>query len=638
MADKITLTNLVNLQNENSAVNAINNNNAKITTAFDNTLSRDGTAPNQMGASLDMNSNRILNLPQPLNSAEPVTYGQFNSAVIGKGNVPVGGTTGQILSKNSNLDYDSKWITETLNITGGNNILVTGANPTTISTVVSPTFTQVGYNGATSGTTTVMANTIASGTLTLPVATDTLVGKATTDTFTNKTLDTAGTGNLLKINGTTVNATVGSGNTVVLSTSPVLVTPALGTPVSGVATNLTGTAAGLTAGNVTTNANLTGVITSVGNATSIASQTGTGTKFVVDTTPTLITPIIGVATATSVNKMAITAPATSSTLAVANSKTFTANNTLTLAGTDATTITFQGTDTYVGRTTTDTLTNKTLTTPVISSISNTGLLTLPTIADTLVGRTTTDTLTNKTIAGGSNTISGVALSSLASQGAYTLVGNSTGSSAVPTAIDITALTSKPSPISADIVLIQDSTASNAYKRTTVGALASAGSVSSIAGNTGAFTLAGGITNTVNQIQLSLTNATANINTSSATGTASTSAVMAGLGSTCKITPTYSGRLKVEFHGRTQNSSTAEISYQLRYGTGVAPSNGAAASGTTIDLGSTNYHSTAGEYICMYSGGIVTGLTPGTQYWFDLTQLVTAGTGTMTNINFNAMEF
>lgn len=40
----------------------------------------------------------------------------------------------------------------------------------------------------------------------------------------------------------------------------------------------------------TTNANLTGPITSVGNATSIASQTGTGTKFVVDTSPTIVTP------------------------------------------------------------------------------------------------------------------------------------------------------------------------------------------------------------------------------------------------------------------------------------------------------------------------------------------------------------
>ncbi len=51
----------------------------------------------------------------------------------------------------------------------------------------------------------------------------------------------------------------------------------------------------------------------------------------------------------------------------------------------------------VGTTDTQTLTNKTLTTPVISSIVNTGTLTLPTSTDTLVGKATTDTLTNKTL-------------------------------------------------------------------------------------------------------------------------------------------------------------------------------------------------------------------------------------------------
>jgi len=55
-----------------------------------------------------------------------------------------------------------------------------------------------------------------------------------------------------------------------------------------------------------------------------------------------------------------------------------------------------GTD-YVTPTGTETLTNKTLTAPIISSISNTGTLTLPTSTDTLVGRATTDTLTNKTL-------------------------------------------------------------------------------------------------------------------------------------------------------------------------------------------------------------------------------------------------
>ena len=46
---------------------------------------------------------------------------------------------------------------------------------------------------------------------------------------------------------------------------------------------------------------------------------------------------------------------------------------------------------------TQTLTNKTLTLPVISSISNSGTVTIPTGTDTLVGRATTDTLTNKTL-------------------------------------------------------------------------------------------------------------------------------------------------------------------------------------------------------------------------------------------------
>ena len=56
-----------------------------------------------------------------------------------------------------------------------------------------------------------------------------------------------------------------------------------------------------------------------------------------------------------------------------------------------------GTDTIVGRATTDTLTNKTLTTPTIASITNGGTVTIPSGADTLVARTSTDTLTNKTL-------------------------------------------------------------------------------------------------------------------------------------------------------------------------------------------------------------------------------------------------
>lgn len=98
--------------------------------------------------------------------------------------------------------------------------------------------------------------------------------------------------------------TTGTGTVLALSTSPTFVTPALGTPSALVGTNITGTAAGLTAGNVTTNANLTGAVTSVGNATSLGSfssanllaaltdETGTGSA-VFATSPTLVTPILG---------------------------------------------------------------------------------------------------------------------------------------------------------------------------------------------------------------------------------------------------------------------------------------------------------------------------------------------------------
>lgn len=108
----------------------------------------------------------------------------------------------------------------------------------------------------------------------------------------------------LKTNGSSfgpsaTNASVTGTGAVVNATSPTLVTPALGTPSSGVATNLTGTASGLTAGNVTTNANLTGPITSSGNATAVAAQTGTGSTFAMQASPSLVTPTLGVAAATS---------------------------------------------------------------------------------------------------------------------------------------------------------------------------------------------------------------------------------------------------------------------------------------------------------------------------------------------------
>jgi hypothetical protein len=74
-----------------------------------------------------------------------------------------------------------------------------------------------------------------------------------------------------------------------------------------------------------------------------AIVTVTGTQTLTNktlTSPTLTTPALGVATATSINKVAFTAPATGSTLTISDGKTLTASNTLTFTGTDASSVAF----------------------------------------------------------------------------------------------------------------------------------------------------------------------------------------------------------------------------------------------------------------------------------------------------------
>lgn len=183
--------------------------------------------------------------------------------------------------------------------------------------------------GSSSGTTTLNASAAASGTLTLPAATDTLVGRATTDTLTNKTL----------------------------------------------------------------------------------------------TSPTLTTPSLGVATATSINKVTITAPATSATLTIPDGVT------LTGPASSGTVMTLGNSETVTGAKafTTDRLrvNGSTSGQTIIqaSAIAGTTTVTVPAATDTLVGKATTDTLTNKTFdtAGTGNSFSINGLAATANTGTGSVV-------------------------------------------------------------------------------------------------------------------------------------------------------------------------------------------------------------------------
>ena len=90
---KVTLTDITSGYALTTTVNA---NNTLIENEFDNCLSRDGSSPNQMAANIDMNSNRITNLPTATANSEPVTLGQAAS-IAGVTNAFNQGTIGSTL-------------------------------------------------------------------------------------------------------------------------------------------------------------------------------------------------------------------------------------------------------------------------------------------------------------------------------------------------------------------------------------------------------------------------------------------------------------------------------------------------------------------------------------------------------------
>lgn len=145
------------------------------------------------------------------------------------------------------------------------------------------------------------------------------------------------------------------------------------------------------------------------------------------------------------------------------------------------------------------------------------------------------------------------------------------------------------------------------------------------------------------VALSLTNQTLEGSPTNPTGTNSATAVMMGMGSTCHLTPSYSGRMRVTFDGSYVGTGTNNINFNVRYGTGTAPANAAAASGTIVGP-TVSYAVTSAEVTSFGQPfsltRIITGLTPGTAYWLDMSISTngTATTATISSVNCAAQEF
>ena len=159
-----------------------------------------------------------------------------------------------------------------------------------------------------------------------------------------------------------------------------------------------------------------------------------------------------------------------------------------------------------------------------------------------------------------------------------------------------------------------------------------------AANGGAGTLSGVLKANGSGTVSAVSSATNAQTPSNPSGTTSTSGVMMGLGSVCTLTPTYSGKVYVCIAGAmNQTSASQQTITKILYGTGTAPVNGAAITGTAVGNGAVvqaEGGSTLEPFSC---SAIITGLTLSTAYWFDLELFVTAGSGLVQNIGFSAFE-
>lgn len=155
---KLTLASFASLQS-GSAVTALNNNFAAIITAFENTLSRDGTSPNYMSDNLDMNSNRISNLVPAIGDTEPVRLKEFQDGMDALEVIvqDIASTTQGYLNTVATIydDFDDRYLgpkASDPSVDNDGNALLTGALYWNTSTNITKVWTGTQWTGVISTT------------------------------------------------------------------------------------------------------------------------------------------------------------------------------------------------------------------------------------------------------------------------------------------------------------------------------------------------------------------------------------------------------------------------------------------------------------------------------------------------------
>ena len=452
---------LTEVEDNSGMLAAINDNFDKLETAINLSLSKAVDAVNTLHTVFDANSQRLINLPAPVDGTDAARLVDITGTGTTVSLPSVTGQAGKFLGTDgttalwtsfSTISIPTSQITGDLtgnaeNVNGIVTVAHGGTGATTLTGYVkgagtsaltaSATIPGTDITGNIAGNAAGLSTTLAiasggTGQTTATNAINALVpnqsgngGKYLSTngsvvswqsapsgggggTVTDITAGAGLTGGLITISGTisitdtgvtaasygaaskTLTATVNSrGQLTSLAETPIAIT---GAQVSG---NIAGNAAGLTA-------TLPIASGGTGATTDAAARTALGATTV---GANVFTAVDATAARTAIGAGTGNGNGTVTSITQGTGLSFSATP-LTATGTisiDSTVVTLTGTQT---------LTNKTITFPVISSISNTGTITLPTTTDTLVGRTTTDTLQNKSLSGSQNTFSNIPISAL----------------------------------------------------------------------------------------------------------------------------------------------------------------------------------------------------------------------------------